>query len=117
MDTTNKILKKYWGFENFRPGQENIIKDVVSGKDLLALLPTGGGKSLCFQLSGILRGGLTLVISPLISLMQDQVEQLEKRGLKTACICSGMSYREIDNTLDNVRFGDYQFLYVSPERL
>ena len=117
MDTTNEILKKYWGFENFRPGQENIVKDVVSGKDVLALLPTGGGKSLCFQLSGILRGGLTLVISPLISLMQDQVKQLEEKGLKTACIYSGMSYREIDNTLDNVRFGDYQFLYVSPERL
>ena len=117
MDTTNEILKKYWGYENFRPGQENIVKDVVSGKDVLALLPTGGGKSLCFQLSGIIRGGVTLVISPLISLMQDQAKQLEEKGLKTACIYSGMSYREIDNTLDNVRFGDYQFLYVSPERL
>lgn len=117
MDTTNEILKKFWGFENFRPRQESIVKDIVSGKDVLALLPTGGGKSLCFQLSGIMRGGLTLVISPLISLMQDQVKKLQEKGLKTACIYSGMSYREIDNTLDNVRFGDYQFLYVSPERL
>ena len=117
MFTKHEILDKYWGFEKFRSGQENIVDDIVSGKDVLALLPTGGGKSLCYQLSGILTNGLTLVISPLISLMQDQVKQLEERGLKTACIYSGMSYREIDNTLDNVRFGDYRFLYVSPERL
>ena len=79
MYTKHEILDKYWGFKTFRPGQESIVKDLVSGQDVLALLPTGGGKSLCFQLSGILRGGLTLVISPLISLMQDQVEQLEKK--------------------------------------
>ena len=76
MFTKHEILAKYWGFDNFRPGQENIVEDIVSGKDVLALLPTGGGKSLCYQLSGILRGRLTLVISPLISLMQDQVKQL-----------------------------------------
>ena len=117
MDTTKNILKKYWGFDSFRPTQENIIKDVLEGKDVFALLPTGGGKSLCYQLPGFMREGLTIVISPLISLMQDQVLQLNERGIKSTSIYSGMTYREIDNTLDNVRFGDYQFLYVSPERI
>ena len=117
MDPTKKILKKYWGFENFRPGQENIIKDVIAGRDVFALLPTGGGKSLCYQLPGIIREGLTIVISPLISLMQDQVKHLNDQGINAISIYSGMSYREIDNVLDNVRFGNYDFLYVSPERI
>lgn len=117
MDTTKEILKTYWGFDTFRASQENIINDVISGKDVFALLPTGGGKSLCYQLPGIIREGLTVVISPLISLMQDQVKQLNDKGINATSIYSGMSYREIDNTLDNVRFGNYDFLYVSPERI
>ena len=117
MGTHKEILKKYWGFDEFRPVQEDIIKDIISGKDVFAMLPTGGGKSLCYQLPGIIRKGLTIVVSPLISLMQDQIKQLKDRDVKAVAIFSGMSYREIDITLDNVRFGNYDFLYVSPERL
>jgi ATP-dependent DNA helicase RecQ len=117
MHTTNNILKKYWGFETFRPTQEDIVNDILKGLDVFALLPTGGGKSLCYQLPGIIMEGITIVISPLISLMQDQVKQLNEKGIKATSIYSGLSYREIDNTLDNVRFGDYKFLYVSPERI
>ena len=117
MDRHKEILKKYWGFDEFRPVQEDIIKDIISGKDIFAMLPTGGGKSLCYQLPGIIRKGLTIVVSPLISLMQDQIKQLKDRDIKAVAIFSGMSYREIDITLDNVRFGNYEFLYVSPERL
>ena len=117
MDTTKEILKKYWGFNSFRPKQEGIINDMINGKDVFALLPTGGGKSLCYQLPALMKEGITIVISPLISLMQDQVSQLNQKGIKAICINSGMSYREIDNALDNVRYDDYKFLYVSPERL
>lgn len=117
MDSPRKILKKFWGHEAFRPGQEIIIDDLCADKDVFALLPTGGGKSICYQVPGILKDGLTIVISPLISLMQDQVEQLTKNGAKAAALYSGMSYREIDITLDNARFGSYDFLYLSPERL
>ena len=117
MGTTKNILKKYWGFESYRPIQEDIIKDVLEGRDVFALLPTGGGKSLCYQLPGVVKEGITIVISPLISLMQDQVNQLNDKGIKATCLYSGMSHREIDNTLDNVRFGGYKFLYVSPERI
>jgi ATP-dependent DNA helicase RecQ len=97
--------------------QEDIVDDVINGHDVLALLPTGGGKSICFQVPGIAREGITIVISPLIALMQDQVQNLEKRGIKAKAITSGMSYREIDITLDNARFGGLKFLYVSPERI
>lgn len=117
MGAYKEILKKYWGFEEFRPVQENIINDILSEKDVFAMLPTGGGKSLCYQLPGIIRKRLTIVVSPLISLMQDQIKQLNDRNVKATAIFSGMSYREIDITLDNVRFGNYDFLYVSPERL
>jgi ATP-dependent DNA helicase RecQ len=117
VDRHKEILKKYWGFEEFRPVQENIINDILSEKDVFAMLPTGGGKSLCYQLPGIIRKRLTIVVSPLISLMQDQIKQLNDRNVKATAIFSGMSYREIDITLDNVRFGNYDFLYVSPERL
>ena len=117
MDTTKEILKKYWGFDSFRPKQEGIINDLINGEDVFALLPTGGGKSLCYQLPALMKEGITIVISPLISLMQDQVSQLNQKGIKAICVNSGMSYREIDNALDNVRYGDYKFLYVSPERL
>jgi ATP-dependent DNA helicase RecQ len=117
LEQSRNILKKYWGFDLFRPMQEDIVDSVIYGKDTLALLPTGGGKSICFQVPGIAREGITIVVSPLIALMQDQVEQLQKRGIRAKAITSGMSYREIDITLDNARFGGLDFLYTSPERL
>lgn len=117
MEQSRNILKKYWGYDAFRPLQEDIVDAAIYGKDVLALLPTGGGKSICFQVPGMAREGLCLVISPLIALMNDQVDQLQKRGIRAKAIVSGMSYREIDITLDNARFGGLDFLYTSPERL
>lgn len=117
MEKSKEILKKYWGFENFRPMQEDIVDDSIYGHDVLALLPTGGGKSICFQVPGLAREGITLVISPLIALMQDQVSNLNKKGIRAKAIVSGMSYRDIDITLDNARFGGLEFLYTSPERI
>ncbi len=117
MSKSLDILRKYWGFEHFRPAQEPIVQDAINGFDTLALLPTGGGKSICFQVPGLAREGITVVISPLIALMQDQVQNLKKRGIKAACIVSGMGYREIDLILDNARFGGLDFLYTSPERI
>ncbi|RFC53874.1 RecQ family ATP-dependent DNA helicase [Brumimicrobium aurantiacum] len=115
--TAVEILKKYWGFDSFRKQQEEIVQSAINGHDTFALLPTGGGKSICFQVPGIAREGICLVISPLIALMQDQVKNLRSRGLKAAAITSGMSRREIDIILDNAKFGGLDFLYVSPERL
>lgn len=117
MEQSRNILKKYWGFDQFRPLQEDIADAVIYGRDTLALLPTGGGKSICFQVPGIAREGICIVVSPLIALMHDQVEQLQRRGIRAKAITSGMSYREIDITLDNARFGGLDFLYTSPERL
>ncbi len=117
MEKSRDILKKFWGFDQFRPMQEDIVDDVIYGHDVLALLPTGGGKSICFQVPGIAREGLTIVISPLIALMQDQVNNLVKKGIRAKAIVSGMSYRDIDITLDNARFGGLDFLYTSPERI
>lgn len=114
---SQEILKKYWGYDQFRPVQEEIIDDVINGYDVLALLPTGGGKSICFQVPGLIREGITLVISPLIALMQDQVNNLQQKGIRAKAIISGMSYREIDITLDNAQFGGLDFLYTSPERI
>ena len=113
----SEILKQYWGYESFRPLQEDIIQSVLDGKDTLALLPTGGGKSICFQVPAMAMEGICIVVSPLISLMKDQVDQLQRRGIKSAAIYSGMSRREIDITLDNCIYGNFKFLYVSPERL
>ena len=112
-----EILEKYWGYKSFRPLQANIVSDVINGHDCLALLPTGGGKSICFQVPGIAREGMTIVISPLIALMEDQVSHLKKAGLRAAAITSAMTFREIDITLDNAVFGGLDFLYVSPERI
>jgi ATP-dependent DNA helicase RecQ len=117
LQLSREILKKYWGFDNFRPLQEDIADTVIYGHDVFALLPTGGGKSICFQVPGIAREGLCLVVSPLIALMNDQVEQLQRKGIRAKAITSGMSYKEIDITLDNARFGGLDFLYTSPERL
>ncbi|MEQ8904714.1 RecQ family ATP-dependent DNA helicase [Ekhidna sp.] len=113
----SEILKQYWGYDSFRAMQEEIIQSVLDGKDTLALLPTGGGKSICFQVPALALEGVCIVVSPLISLMKDQVDQLQRRGIKSAAIYSGMSRREIDITLDNCIYGDFKFLYVSPERL
>ena len=111
------ILKQYWGYSQFRPLQEDIINTVLEGNDTLAILPTGGGKSICYQVPGMLKEGLTIVVSPLIALMKDQVQNLNKKGIKAIAIFSGMSYREIDIALDNCIYGNIKFLYVSPERL
>jgi len=113
----NEILKQYWGHSTFRVPQEDIIQAVISGKDVLALLPTGGGKSVCFQVPTLLLEGICIVITPLIALMQDQVEQLKKKGIQAYSVHSGMSHREIDITLDNCIYGKVKFLYLSPERL
>jgi len=115
--TLHQILLKYWGFSSFRPLQEDIIQSVLEGKDTLALLPTGGGKSLCYQIPALAREGLCLVISPLIALMKDQVNNLKKRGIKAIAIHSGMHPDEIDIALDNCKFGEVKLLYISPERL
>jgi ATP-dependent DNA helicase RecQ len=111
------VLREYWGYENFRPVQEEIIQSVLAGKDTLALLPTGGGKSICFQVPALCQEGLCLVISPLIALMKDQVENLRKRGISAVAIHSGMPYSEIDRIFDNCAYGDVKLLYLSPERL
>lgn len=113
----HEILKQYWGFDSFRPLQEEIIQSVVEGRDTLALMPTGGGKSLCFQVPGIAQPGLCLVVSPLIALMIDQVQHLKKIGVEAIALHSGMSYTEIDRALDRCIYGKVKFLYISPERI
>lgn len=113
----HQILFKYWGHDRYRPLQEDIIHSVTEGKDTLALLPTGGGKSICFQVPALLKEGICIVISPLIALMKDQVENLQKRNIKAVAIYSGMTKREIDIALDNCVYGNIKFLYISPERI
>jgi len=115
--TPKEALKTYFGYDNFRPLQAEIIDSVLAGKDTLALMPTGGGKSLCFQIPALVQEGLCLVISPLIALMKDQVENLKNRGIQAAAIYTGMSYDKQRTALDNCLFGPYRCLYVSPERL
>jgi ATP-dependent DNA helicase RecQ len=117
MSQIHEILKSYWGYTAFRPLQEEIIASVLQKKDTLALLPTGGGKSICFQVPALVTEGICVVISPLIALMKDQVEQLQKRHIQAVALYSGLSRREIDITLDNCVFGQYKFLYISPERI
>ena len=111
------VLQKYWGYPAFREPQAEIIQSVLDGSDTLALMPTGGGKSICFQVPALLREGVCLVVSPLIALMKDQVEQLRKRNIAAAAVYSGMHRREIDRLFDNAVYGSLKFLYVSPERL
>lgn len=117
MPTAHEVLEKYWGYRSFRPSQEEIIQSVLDGKDTLALLPTGGGKSICFQVPALCQDGICIVISPLIALMKDQVENLVKKGIKAIAITSAMHKREIDIALDNCVHGNIKFLYLSPERL
>lgn len=117
MQDPKTILSKYWGFDNFRPLQEDIIRSVLDGKDTLALLPTGGGKSICFQVPALCTDGICIVVSPLIALMHDQVENLKRRGIPAIAITSSMRKRELDIALDNCVYGKIKFLYLSPERL
>ena len=111
------ILRRYWGYSDFRPLQLDIVRAVYEGRDVLGLMPTGGGKSITFQVPALAMKGLCLVITPLIALMKDQVDNLRNKGILAAAIYSGMTNEEIFVTLDNCVYGDYKFLYVSPERL
>ena len=115
--TAHEALKTYFGYDDFRPLQKEIVQSVLDGRDTLALMPTGGGKSLCFQVPTMVMNGLCLVITPLIALMKDQVENLRKRDIRAAAIYTGMSYEQQKTALDNCMWGPYHFLYVSPERL
>lgn len=112
-----EILIKHWGYSSFRPRQEEIIQSVLEGKDVLALLPTGGGKSICYQVPGLARKGICLVVTPLIALMKDQVANLQKKGIPSVALHSGMKGHEIEVAIDNAIYGTYKFLYISPERL
>lgn len=112
-----EILNRYWGFQEFRPQQERIIQNVLDGMPVIGLLPTGGGKSLCYQVPALLMEGLTLVVSPLISLMEDQVVNLKRIGIPAECIHSGLSQKHADRVLDNCLYGKVKLLFVSPERL
>ena len=113
----NQLLKQYWNHDSFRSGQEQIIQSVLDKKDTLALLPTGGGKSICFQIPALMMDGICIVVSPLIALMKDQVQNLNSKNIKAIAIYSGMSHSEIDIALDNCIYGGIKFLYLSPERL
>jgi ATP-dependent DNA helicase RecQ len=112
-----ELLERYWKHHSFRPYQEEIIEAVMSNEDVFALLPTGAGKSVCYQLPAIALEGICIVVSPLIALMQDQVKDLKSKGIKSIALHSGLSKKEIDIALDNARFGKYKLLYLSPERL
>ena len=117
MIPSKKILQEFWKFSEFRPQQEEIISAVLEQKDVIALLPTGGGKSICFQVPALAKDGICLVISPLIALMQDQVKSLTKKGIKATSIKSGATQNEMITLFDNIKFGGFKFLYISPERL
>ena len=112
-----EVLKEYWGYDGFRPMQEEIIGVALEGKDVLAILPTGGGKSVCFQVPGLMAEGLTIVITPLIALMKDQVQNLASKGIRAIAVHAGMTRHEVDLALNNAAYGDIKFLYLSPERL
>ena len=117
MGRFNEILKQFWGYDEFRALQEEIIQSVANQKDTLGLMPTGGGKSITFQVYSLSTEGLCLVITPLIALIKDQVENLRSKKIKVLAIYSGMTTREIDIALNNAIYGDYKFLYISPERI
>jgi len=117
METAIEILQKYWKHDRFRPLQKEIIDSVLAGNDTFALLPTGGGKSICFQVPALMKEGICLVVSPLVALMKDQVSNLQKRGIKAIALTGGISADETVDLLDNCEFGNYKFLYLSPERL
>ncbi|WP_370091449.1 DEAD/DEAH box helicase, partial [Winogradskyella sp.] len=112
-----EVLERYWNYTSFRPLQEDIINSVLENEDTFALLPTGGGKSICFQVPAMIKDGICIVVSPLIALMKDQVNTLKQKGVKAIALTSGMPYKELDTQLDNCIYGNYKFLYLSPERL
>ena len=111
------ILRKYWGYDSFRLRQEDVVRAAMEGRDVLAILPTGGGKSICFQVPVLAGDGMAIVVTPLIALMKDQVQNLNARGIKALCINAGMNRHEVELTLNNAAYGDFRFLYVSPERI
>ncbi|WP_375587092.1 ATP-dependent DNA helicase RecQ [Flagellimonas aurea] len=115
-DTTS-ILKQFWGYDDFRGSQKQIISTVLSGQDVLALMPTGGGKSICYQVPALAKDGICIVVSPLVALTQDQVSQLKKRGIKAIALTGGIPPNDLNDLLDNCLYGNYKFLYLSPERL
>ncbi len=117
MMTPEQVLKKYWNYNEFRPGQLEVVHSILEKRDTLALFPTGGGKSICFQVPGMCMDGITLVVSPLIALMKDQVEGLQKNNISAIALHSGMSWKELNLVLDNALKGRYKFIYISPERL
>ncbi|MCC6818606.1 MAG: DEAD/DEAH box helicase, partial [Bacteroidia bacterium] len=111
------ILKQYFGYDNFRPLQKDIVLNILDQKDTIALLPTGGGKSICFQVPALMLNGLCLVVTPLVALMKDQVENLKSKDIKALALFGGMSRKELEFEMENCVNGKYKFLYVSPERL
>ena len=111
--TPIETLRKYWGYDSFRPMQERIIDEALAGRDVLAILPTGGGKSVCFQVPAMMRDGLALVVTPLIALMKDQVQNLAGRGIKAIAIHAGLSRHEVDLALNNAAYGDCKFLHLA----
>ena len=113
----SEVLHKYWGYKIFRPKQEEIIRSVLEGHDTLALMPTGGGKSICFQVPAMAREGICLVISPLIALMKDQVANLKNKKIPALSIYTGMNFNTVKIRCKNAAYGNFKFLYVSPERL
>ena len=112
-----ELLEHYWNFSEFKPQQEAIIEAVLSNEDCIALLPTGGGKSICFQIPAMLRKGICIVISPLVALMHDQVNNLNSKGIKSMALTSGFSHSDLDRMLDNCIFGNYKFLYFLNESI
>ncbi|MEG1935790.1 MAG: DEAD/DEAH box helicase, partial [Rikenellaceae bacterium] len=115
--THQELLTKYWGYTEFKPLQLEVIEAVMGGHDVVALMPTGGGKSLTYQIPALAMDGICIVVTPLIALMKDQVDALRRRGILATWLHSAMSSKDIDRVLDNCVYGDYKFLYVSPERL
>lgn len=116
-DNAHNILKKYWGFDTFKPSQEAVVQAALEDRDVLALLPTGGGKSICFQVPAMMRDGICIVVSPLVALIQDQVSRLKNLGIKAVGLAGSLNQETLSNELDNCIYGGYKFLYLSPERL
>jgi len=116
-DSAKTVLEQYWGHTDFRGSQEEIIQAALGGTDVMALLPTGGGKSICYQIPGVVLPGLCVVVSPLLALMEDQVSDLNARGIRAMSLSGKLKQEDLIRKLDNVEFGKYSFLYVSPERL
>ncbi|HDZ15393.1 MAG TPA: DEAD/DEAH box helicase, partial [Pricia sp.] len=111
------VLEQFWGFSTFRGSQKKVIDAVLNKQDVLALMPTGGGKSLCFQVPAMAQDGLCIVVSPLIALIQDQISNLKQRGIKAMALTGGIPFNELVTLLDNGLYGGYKFIYLSPERL